>query len=861
MREIGLKNPVSLPDTLYVRRKKMNRFAYPNVNAHREFIGCGRFAVFSDDEHPAAGYEVADPNIPRVRDISDSVVILAPGSSDLRQMVYEERDQAQHYVGGSLGLAYLLANIKRFRKIRLNYKGDIWCTGCVRLYDKPILTGVDNFDVKLEAFLSAENEDSLFIVPESNLRENGLSVEKKDVRILSLNAFRKAREKFVGKKTIIELRREELPLLTDTFFETQESDEADIPLKAPADVQLGKTRPVRNLFRWAFAALMLFFTVMTPLKAYTPEITSQPSSRGISQKMASQYLEDAVSPEMFFSKYVRGEKSAEGKSYILTLIGNEFLEKGELADAIKLFEAALRLHPENKIAFDFLQKCRNAINLLNENGRGGDARNTYGDDFIRSSFSIDARISGENCVPGLGVDNYCGLNNYPEDIFYGDEGLSDPFRNPCFSFSDHWQNSFDARKEPDMSVSHPNPMTLWFAGNRSVLADGKTINPNGIYLKWGIVKHPYEAGNYSGSVDGKMINPDISFEAGIFTGEVKFDRLYYGGSYQDKLELAGMDNFTIEPESMRDAVTRVFSGGKDWTERVRFAGSFGESRSWDLNINGGIFYNENRFANVPAKYGALHDSISRYKNDGVRVSPDIAARPPSKRLFAVGINDYKFTRDEWKSLKFAVSDAENVSEAFRAYGFETELLTDRNAVKSDIIRQLYDEVSQSRPGDTFVLYFAGHGFSDIDGDMFILPYLDENRGPDARVISLDEIKALLSLHKGKTYLIVDNCFNQLNIDLDGGDISEMGTFESKFIRDNGDAGFPVCLLGSSPGERAFESETYDSGLATHAMLEYLADTEPETSLNFSAMFEYVRAETPRLALSLYRLPQHPVIMD
>lgn len=835
----------------------MNRFAYPNVNAHREFIGCGRFAVFSDDEHPATGYEVADPNIPRVRDISDSVVILAPGSSDLRQMVYEKRDQAEHYVGASLGLAYLLANIKRFRKIRLSYKGDIWCTGCVRLYDKPILTGVDNFDVKLEAFLSAENRDSLFIVPESNLRENGLSVEKKDVRILSLNAFRKAREKFIGKKTIIELRREELPLLTDTFFETLKSGEAesDIPLKTS-----GKSRPAfRNLFAWAFAALMLILAVMTPLKTDLLRKT-QPLSRGISPNIVMpQYITPPADPEMFFSEYVRSEKSAEGKSYILTLIGKEFLEKGELADAIKSFEAALRLHPENKIAFDFLQKCRKGINLLNENGRMEDARNTY-DDFIRSSFSIDTRISGENCGPGLGAVDYCGdleLNAYSGDIFYGYEGLSDLFRNPCFNFSDHRQNPFNRRKDPAMSVVK-NPMMLSCAVNDSGFTDGKMINPFAFEYceEGGIVKHPYEAG---------------VFAVGD-SGEIKADWLYDGGSYQgDELgifSLAGPGNFIIKPESMRDAATRVFSGGKDWTESLKLAGSFRESRNLDWGISSGRFYNDfsfrigangnyNGFINVPEEY----DNISRYKDDGVRVSPDIAARPPSKRLFAVGINDYKFTRDEWKSLKFAVSDAEKVSTVFAQYGFETALLTDRNAVKSDIIRQLYDEVSQSRPGDTFVLYFAGHGFSDIDGDMFILPYLDEDRGPDDRVISLGEIKALLSLHKGKTYLIVDNCFNQLNIDLDGWNISEMGGRKPKFIRDNDDERFPVCLLGSSPGERAFESDAYDSGLATHAMLEYLAGTEHKASLNFRTMFEYVRAKTPGLALSLYRLPQHPVIMD
>ena len=201
----------------------MTRFAYPNVRASR-FAGCGRYAVFFEAT-PEPGYEEAIPESSTISEVMDAILMLAPESSDAKRVVYETADDPDEtYRGDSLDLAYLLAAIHCHRPLRSEIAGDIWCTGSLHLEGGcPILKQVipQGFEVKLNAFLSDENPDPLFVIPETNLRHPGISQildRNGDVRVFSLKAFR-----FPGdprKKTILKVRRNELDVLTDTLFKT-----------------------------------------------------------------------------------------------------------------------------------------------------------------------------------------------------------------------------------------------------------------------------------------------------------------------------------------------------------------------------------------------------------------------------------------------------------------------------------------------------------------------------------------------------------------------------------------------------------------------------------------------------------------
>jgi tetratricopeptide (TPR) repeat protein len=205
----------------------MIHFAYPNV-AQGTFLGCGRYVAWPAAQPPPQGYTGAmsiESTNPQA--VYAAALQLAP---ELRTMedtalVYERRDRAeQEYRGDSLDLAYLLATIHCAWPLRLSNgsdHGDIWCTGRITyLAGQPWLDAVaqPGFDRKLEAFVRAQQQDCLFVVPAANLhphhkhhcREHG-------VQVLTLDAFAAAGESWPTKR-VLPVAGDELPLLVTTLF-------------------------------------------------------------------------------------------------------------------------------------------------------------------------------------------------------------------------------------------------------------------------------------------------------------------------------------------------------------------------------------------------------------------------------------------------------------------------------------------------------------------------------------------------------------------------------------------------------------------------------------------------------------------
>jgi uncharacterized caspase-like protein len=233
------------------------------------------------------------------------------------------------------------------------------------------------------------------------------------------------------------------------------------------------------------------------------------------------------------------------------------------------------------------------------------------------------------------------------------------------------------------------------------------------------------------------------------------------------------------------------------------------------------------------------------------------------RLLAIGVDDYS-NIEEWKSLSYAVSDAKEISDVFAKQGFKSRLFKNAQATKSRIIEALLKENLTSRPDDTFVLYVAGHGFTDAGGEQFIVPF---NRKGKIEVISLSEIEALLESHQGKAYVILDNCSEQLlDIDLSsrykhmltsnglGKNRNELSQ-NKLLINENKN---PLIIISSSPGQEAFESSSLQSGIATYKLLEYLKNNRDKQNIDFKEMFEYIKKQTSMLAKSK-QIPQNPKV--
>ncbi len=228
----------------------MIRFVYPNVRLQRdgsqEFLRCGRYLTTSpddpivqeEDEDGRKVYDEANPNVGGIAKIHTAASILAKSSSETNQIVFERKDHPDAGISGySLGLAYLLALLRRGRQLIWEYEElscDIWCTGTVGeiIEGSPYLSDVsrNQFDTKIEAFLQ-ELDDRLFIVPLANLtQEHKRQSESYNTRVLTLAQFQAIPVKdHFTQKTVLQLNGHELKPFVEFIFNISATEQAELP--------------------------------------------------------------------------------------------------------------------------------------------------------------------------------------------------------------------------------------------------------------------------------------------------------------------------------------------------------------------------------------------------------------------------------------------------------------------------------------------------------------------------------------------------------------------------------------------------------------------------------------------------------
>lgn len=141
--------------------------------------------------------------------------------------------------------------------------------------------------------------------------------------------------------------------------------------------------------------------------------------------------------------------------------------------------------------------------------------------------------------------------------------------------------------------------------------------------------------------------------------------------------------------------------------------------------------------------------------------------PASAAIYAtvVGIDDYAYQSD----LDGAVNDALDLSEALKERGANVQVLLDRDATRSAIVRSIRSQMLKAKRGDLVVFTFAGHGIQvaeslagdERDGkDENLVFYAFETSGPGAGERLRDNDIALLlqEAPEGVSVLFVaDSC--------------------------------------------------------------------------------------------------------
>ena len=99
--------------------------------------------------------------------------------------------------------------------------------------------------------------------------------------------------------------------------------------------------------------------------------------------------------------------------------------------------------------------------------------------------------------------------------------------------------------------------------------------------------------------------------------------------------------------------------------------------------------------------------------NGKRNGPDSA---PKRHALFVGVDQY--ADDAFKDLRYSVADAAALAGAFSRYGFETSVLT--NPKSDALLDAIERRTAGLGPGDVFLFFFAGHGFTAPDGGHLLI---------------------------------------------------------------------------------------------------------------------------------------------
>ena len=83
----------------------------------------------------------------------------------------------------------------------------------------------------------------------------------------------------------------------------------------------------------------------------------------------------------------------------------------------------------------------------------------------------------------------------------------------------------------------------------------------------------------------------------------------------------------------------------------------------------------------------------------------------SYKALLIGVDTYNDR--EIPNLKTAVNDARSIARVLReSYGFKTRLLLNEQVTRESLYKNLRKLAAESRPEDSILIYYAGHG--DLD---------------------------------------------------------------------------------------------------------------------------------------------------
>jgi formylglycine-generating enzyme required for sulfatase activity len=232
-----------------------------------------------------------------------------------------------------------------------------------------------------------------------------------------------------------------------------------------------------------------------------------------------------------------------------------------------------------------------------------------------------------------------------------------------------------------------------------------------------------------------------------------------------------------------------------------------------------------------------------------------AQEPAESRVFVlvVGVEDY--ADPKITDLAYTEDDAQAVYDFFAksprspTIASRVKLLRGKKATRIGVLREIRDHLVRKAvgPGDTAILYFAGHGFADADGTYLAAQdtQLDDLQ---FSAIAWPELQRVWSkIAAGRRVFLADACHSGGLAGLRGfGGISKAGSLPLKKAPSRAS----VLIAATGANQLSVEDKKRKHGVFTASLLDGLggaADTNRDSTVSLGELSAYLKLQVPQLA--------------
>lgn len=260
--------------------------------------------------------------------------------------------------------------------------------------------------------------------------------------------------------------------------------------------------------------------------------------------------------------------------------------------------------------------------------------------------------------------------------------------------------------------------------------------------------------------------------------------------------------------------------------------------------------------------GCAHDGLSPRGFRSAASTADELAAVLENRKIAVLVGVDRYRHPAFPDLKFAAADAEAVAALLQTPdggSFDEVVLLDEAELttRASVLARLRATRAGMGRGDTFLLYFSGHGTLSLDREgeprLYLLPGDADPGDLEHTALDLEGLREFLaSLPAQRKGLIVDACFNGRGKSaIDPSVEAKMDEMVSRVAQSTvrGLASGEAHLFASTLGRPAFEDPELGHGVYTHYLLQSMtwargtADLDRDGLLTAWEAHDFARTRT------------------